>query len=91
MNKPMAIYKQGSMEDQERYQDEIEKKMLKYLADPIELIFDNVLDFMPWTNAMTFEEAFRTEDLTELGRQLYRRMEQMAKQQATEDAEKGYE
>ena len=91
MNKPMAIYRQGSMEDQERYQDEIEKKVLEYLANPITLFRDNVMDFEPWFSALEFEKAVLTRDFTEMGEQLYIRMEQMAKQQATEDVEKGYE
>lgn len=76
---------------QEQYQDAIEKKMLEYLADPITLFRDNVQDFEPWVNADEFSEAVRTSDLAEIGYQLYRRMVQMAKQQVTEDAEKGYE
>lgn len=89
MNKPMAIYRQGSMEDQERYQDKIEEKTQEYLADPITLIRDNALDFEPWMHEASFAFAFGLLDYTEMGRQLFIRMVVMAKQQATEDVEKG--
>ena len=74
---------------QEQYQDEIEKKTLEYLADPITLFRDNVQDFEPWINPKSFAEAVRTNDFTEMGRQLFLRIFEMAKQQATEDAERG--
>lgn len=94
MTKPMAT--PNHLREQEehdiecdKYQADIEQRVAELLADPVTLIHDNVMDFEPWDYKENFVKAFRTEDFTDLGRQLYIRMVDMAIEQATEDVERG--
>ena len=94
MNKPMATPNHLREQEQhdiecDKYHAEIDKRTTELLIDPVALIHDNVMDFEPWDNKYNFVEAFRTEDFTELGRQLYIRMMFLAGEQATEDVERG--